>query len=215
MMRTFSPKTITARIASGVVVMSLLLGIALGAAWASRTAIDLSLMPNTAGIGGSPRPVDFSSAALRPTPSDVLNAVLRDAGATEAVVVGESGVSAQSAELIAVRLPNGNTCFTASHAGGKIAEPLNCSSDAYLRVWSDAHGSPSDLSINEARNARLLVLVATEVNSVRVSLADGSTRTLVPDNEGVATIQTAEPENRPIKVEALAKDGAVIASIPL
>jgi len=69
-------------------------------------------------------------------------------------------------------------------SGGEHVEPLNCSSDAYMRVWVDQSGAPGTVT-----TTRIIVAVAREVHAIRASFTDGSTLTEQPDGNGVVKIE--------------------------
>lgn len=182
-----------------------------GAAWGAGIPGLVYVTPNTAGAGGHQRTIDFSTLAA-PTASEPLSAVLSNANPKRESVVAKVGTGQQVAQLIAVEMGDGRTCFTASHATGKIVEPLNCGADAYIRLWSDAHGT-GEPSTDNVESSRIIVLVATEVQRVRVTFDDGSTRTLAPNSSGAVALEAGATSPKPVLLDALAEDGSTLVSV--
>lgn len=168
--------------------------------------------PNTVGRGAHARVMSALAGAAAANLSATARDLLASAGATRAVSVARLGTGSHAAELFSVTLPGGRNCLTVSHAAGRIVEPLNCASDAYLRVWSDASGN-GDPDIAKATSMRLVAVVASEVDAVRISFADGSAQTLTPDANGVVALEADGGAALPVQVEVLAADGSSFGSV--
>lgn len=171
----------------------------------ATAATGSSVTPNTSGVGGSAPKLGAAIALPVPT----LVSSVTGAGA-KATVVGAVGSGAHRALLLAVE-QGGLTCFTASHADGAIVEPLNCAQDAYLRVWDDMSGS-GDVATGVS-SQRVLTLASAEVDAVVFALADGTTKTLTPDANGVAALETSSAAARVVGVTALDAGGQALAQV--
>lgn len=192
----------------GLVAVALVIGASFGVARAALRDTS-SPVPNTAGSGGHARALAGGARAdLTQTERDVLAA----SGVTSASVLASIGGGSHTARLLAAPTPTG-TCLTVSHANGNIVEPLNCSSDAYLRVWHDASGSAAASGIANAQSFRIIAVASAEVASVSVTFANGSSRTFTPDSRGVVTLEGGGGAHRATSVAAFAADGSQLASI--
>jgi hypothetical protein len=194
-----------------VAVMLLLTAVVFGAfiGFARASAPSPNTIPNTLGKGAHPYPITVTtpvSAASTAVDASATRAVLSNGGATgTASIVASVGEGGSKAVLLAAKLPDGRDCLTVAHFGGTVLEPLNCSTDAYMRIWLDASGKPGAVMTTE-----VIVVVAREVNAVQASFPDGSTLTKNPDANGVITFET----NRGAPaIEALAADGSSLGSI--
>lgn len=198
----------------GAAVLCVLLAIAIGVgvAQASRQDAGGVVRANTAGQGAHPHPFNVAAAPAANGVSETLHSVLADAGVTKVMTVAQVGAGDHVAQLVAATRPGGDVCFTVAHAAGRIVEPLNCDSGAYLRIWTGASGS-GDPAVENSSSARLIALVSAEVSTVRVTFADGSSRLLTPDSLGVVSIESAGGAELPLRVDALATDGTPLVTL--
>jgi hypothetical protein len=168
---------------------------------------------NTAGSGGHPHSVQAAGAvapvATLPAPAQ---AALGAIGAKAAAPLVSVGTGSHATNVYAATDAGGATCIEVTHAGGNIAEPANCVSDAYLRVWSDASGTGAPGS-GTIVSKRIVAAVSTEVRTVRVTFADGSSRDLSPDANGLVTLETGAGQAVPTSVSAIDAAGTTLASL--
>jgi hypothetical protein len=192
-----------------VIVVLALVAIAFAACigFAGASAPGPNVPPNTLGSGGHPYAITAPAGAVSsPAAQGPIETVLSDAGATGgAIPIAAVGSGGDTATLLAVTRADGQECLTVAHAGGKIVEPLNCASGAYMRVWLDQTGSGE-----VPTTTHVIVVVSREVNRVQASFADGTTLTEYPDGNGVVTIET--DRGAPV-LTALPANGASLGSI--
>lgn len=188
------------------------LGAFIGASYAAQSESTPST-PNTAGTSGHPRALHASAApiavAALPGPAQ---AALGSIGSKAAAPLATVGAGAHATTVFAVRGADGATCIEVTHAGGNIAEPANCVSDAYLRVWNSASGT-GDPGTGTIVSKRIVAVVSAEVSTVRVLFADGSSRDFSPDANGIVTLETTSGQTMATAVEAIASTGATLASL--
>jgi hypothetical protein len=206
---TFMKRTSPKLVFAGMAVLAVAVAGGIGfARAASPTAAEQA---NTFGSGGTTRSLHFAPTASAAGLSAVADSVLADANVVRSARLASLGSGDHAAALVAAATATGSTCFTATHAGGKIVEPLNCQSGAYLRVWNDASGDGAP-SIANSTSQRVFAVVSQEVASVRISFADGSSRLLLPDSAGAIAIATSGGASRATRLEALGTDGGVLTS---
>jgi hypothetical protein len=175
--------------------------------FAGASATGPTQRPNIIGSGAHPYTITAPTVAVSsPASLASVHAVLADDGATgQATPIAAVGSGGDTATLLAVKGSGGQECLTVAHAAGKIVEPLNCSSDAYMRVWLDQTGSG-----DTAATTHVIAAVSREVDRVQASFADGTTLTEQPDSNGVVAIET--DRGAPV-LTALAADGSSLGSI--
>jgi hypothetical protein len=166
---------------------------------------------NAFGSGATPRPVQIAASQSARGISPVADSLLTAAQATASARVAVVGRGAGAATLFAVKQPSGEICFSVAHAGGNIVEPLNCHSDAYMRVWSDASGS-GVTDIAQSVSQHVIAVVSQEVLAVRVTFADGSSKLAYPTAVGVISASTAGGASRVTQLEALGAGDSVLAA---
>jgi hypothetical protein len=187
------------------VAVMVVFAVAAGIGIAAGATGSASAPPNTAGAGGSPPKVPVALPLAVPALVDSATAGVQDT----ATVVGKVGSGEHESLLVAVQ-HGGLTCFTATHAAGAIVEPLNCAQDAFLRVWDDTSGS-GDLA-SGANSQRVFALVAAEARAVVFVLADGTTKTVIPDASGVAALET-DAAPRVVLVRAVDSQSHALAEV--
>jgi len=188
------------------------LGAFIGVSYAAQSNGSVST-PNTAGSEGHDRTFHSSAApiALTALPATA-QAALVGVGAKTVVPIAGIGSGEHATNVYAVTSTTGTTCVEVTHAGGNIAEPANCASDAYLRVWNDASGV-GDPGTGAIVSKRIVALVSAEVSTVRVIFADGSARNLSPDANGIVTLETTSGQAMPTAVDALDASGTTLATL--
>lgn len=168
---------------------------------------------NTAGTGGHAYSLHAVAATVSasnlPAPAQ---AELAHIGAISAAPLASVGSGANETDVYGVTASSGAACIEVTHAGGTIAEPPNCTSNAYLRVWSAESGT-GDPEAGTASLTRVIAAVSTEVKTVRVSFADGSSRDFTPDGNGLVVVQTAGGQALPTSVSALDAAGVPLATM--
>jgi hypothetical protein len=202
--RTLKPTTRWAVLVAAVVTAG---AIATGLAFGLAANPRANGTPNTFGMGASARSITgtpIAETSLSTTARDAL----ATAGARNPARIASVGSGSQQAVLLQVNNAAGDSCLTVSHFGGKVVEPLNCHGDAYLRTWTDASGS-GEIGPTGIGSVRTITAVAADVRTLRVSFADGSSRLIAPDRNGVVTLVSAAA---PTNVEALGTDGSVLVT---
>ncbi len=188
------------------------LGASIGIAYAAQSD-GSNGPPNTAGAGAQARAVHASAAPINvsslPTPAQ---AALATIGAKVVLPLASVGGGTHTTAAYGAAGADGRSCIEVTHASGNIAEPPNCASDAYLRVWNDASGTGTPGS-GPIASKRIVAAVSAEVNAVRVTFSDGSTLTYTPDANGIVTLERSSGESMPTQVDAINASGVSLASI--